>query len=67
MGIFGNEEMDSIFGDIFGASFTNSQATRLDNYWRTGEAQKYYQLLNELKSYGKRIFRNEKTGKHIVK
>lgn len=67
MGIFGNETLDSLFGDIFGTSIPEYQQEQLDIYWRDKKVQEYYHLVNTIKSSGAKIYRNDVTGKHIVK
>lgn len=66
MGIFGNQALDDLFGEIFGASDTKTHADQLYEYWKKGEIKQYYYLLNRLKQSGYHIYRRD-DGKHIVK
>lgn len=64
--MFGNG-FDSVFGDIFGENYLAVQVEKLDDFWEHGKIQQYYKLLNSIKCDGRRVFRNEKTGKHIIR
>ena len=66
MGMFGNDTLDSLFGDIFGASMPENQQKLLDDYWKHGDVQNYYNLINRIKQSGYKVFRNSQ-GKHLVK
>ena len=67
MGLFGNQEFDDLFGGIFGMTFPENQAKQLDDYWQRGKVKEYYDYLNTVKSSGRKVFRSDKTGKHIVR
>jgi len=67
MGLFGNQELDDLFGGIFGTTFPENQAKQLDDYWQRGKVKEYYEYLNTVKVSGRKVFRSEKTGKHIVR
>lgn len=64
---FDNGDFDAIYGDIFGLFSPNYQAELLDNYYEHGKIDQYYQLLYKIKGTGKKILRNDKTGKHIIR
>lgn len=66
MGLFGNEAVDELFGNIFGATYPEGQADLLDDYLKRCEIQKYYELLNNIKRSGRKVFRNSQ-GKHLIK
>ena len=66
MGMFGDDALDELFGDVFSMNIPETQVKKLDDYWSRGNAQAYYGLLNNLKQMGYKVYRNS-NGKHIIK
>lgn len=66
MWLFGNRALDDLFGGIFVMNDIETQADTLKTYWKHGKVKEYYELLNQLKQCGYRVYRND-DGEHIIK
>ncbi len=66
MGMFGDDTLDELFGNVFSMNMPETQVKKLDDYWVHGNVQAYYSLLNNIKQMGYKVYRNS-NGKHIIK
>ena len=57
---------NDFFNNFLDGLFKTNKKEMLDKYWADGNAQEYSKLLVEIKTSGRKVFRNSE-GKHIIK